>query len=256
MTSASLNTVEGHPVLRFERRLAHPVDKVWTAITDVAELKHWFPAPFEAELKTGAPIQFKIADMDLEDTEGEVLEVERPRLFVYRWADSVLRWELIPEGDGCRLVFTHTLGGTAPWGDRLSAPRQAAGWDVCLARLEIRLDGRTDDLPPELWVERSELYFERFGLAEGEVRDGVARFEREIVLPADQVRAKVPTGDGARWEVNEQPVGVRLVVTVPGEPTPELLAEWHLRLEAFYSSVHREDRLRDRYRAKLQSHSQ
>jgi hypothetical protein len=186
-----------------------------------------------------------------------VLEVQRPTLFVYRWGASVLRWELIPEDEGCRLIFTHALNGEGGWGDVLSVPRNAAGWDTCLARLEIRLEGRTDEVPEDFWYRRSEVYFEKFDLSDATLTDGVWRFEREIVAELDHVRSMIPASDDARWEVRESaPIGVRLVVTPAGEPTPELLAEWHLRLEAFYSAVFRTGPLRDRYREKLQSHSQ
>jgi uncharacterized protein YndB with AHSA1/START domain len=251
MTSASLNIADEGPVLRFERRLAHAVEKVWTAITDPAELAHWFPAPFEAELKPGAPIEWP------GELSGEVLEIEHPTLFVYRWGSSVLRWELVPEGTGCRLIFTHALGGEEGGGDLLSVPRTAAGWDTCLARLEIRLAGRTETVPDEFWQRRNEHYFEEFGLGDATYTDGVWRFEREIVADLADVRALIPATGDARWEVRESaPIGVRLTVTPAGEPTPELLAEWHLRVAAFATSVFRTAPLRERYRRKLQSHSQ
>ncbi|MBV8934055.1 MAG: SRPBCC domain-containing protein, partial [Kutzneria sp.] len=56
--SASLRIVEGTPVLRFERRIAHPPAKVWRAVTDPAEMAHWFPAAVETELRTGAAMRF------------------------------------------------------------------------------------------------------------------------------------------------------------------------------------------------------
>ena len=35
-------TVDNRPALRFERRLAHPIDKVWRAVTEPDELGRWF----------------------------------------------------------------------------------------------------------------------------------------------------------------------------------------------------------------------
>ena len=194
---ATLETIGGKAVLRFERRLAHPPEKVFRAISEPAELAHWFPAKVETELRAGAPIRFEFEDVDFEAPPGEVLEVDPPKLLAYAWGDGVLRWEVVPEGAGCRLHFTHTLGGDEAWGGRLAAARQAAGWDVCLAALDARLDGTAG---AELdWFPRQEAYLERFGLAEGEVRshaDGhEARFERDLVQRASDVWAELAGGD-------------------------------------------------------------
>ena len=55
---AALEERGGGAVLRFERRLAHPPEKVFRAISDPDELRHWFPATVELELRAGAPIRF------------------------------------------------------------------------------------------------------------------------------------------------------------------------------------------------------
>ncbi|MGH3328571.1 MAG: SRPBCC domain-containing protein [Streptomycetales bacterium] len=76
---ATLRTVAGRPVLRFERHLAHPQEKVWKAITDPDEMAHWFPARVETELKVGATMRFRFDGMDVADTEGEIVEVDPPQ---------------------------------------------------------------------------------------------------------------------------------------------------------------------------------
>ncbi|MFB4313906.1 SRPBCC family protein [Actinomadura sp. 21ATH] len=197
---ATLRTIGGEPVLRFERRLAHPPAKVWRAVTDPAELAHWFPARVEAELRPGAPMRFVFPGEQATDgtSDGEVLEVDPPRVFMFRWNIDVLRFELIPDGDGCLLVFTQTIGGGRV--GLLGAGRTAAGWDTCLAELAGRLDGtavpaRTD------WLGPMEYYIDRFGLAEGTVRDGEGGYElsfaRDLVWkPAGEVW-RLLTGDTA-----------------------------------------------------------
>ena len=45
MIDGTLQTIDGRPALRFERRLAHPVERVWRAVTEPAELAQWFVAP-------------------------------------------------------------------------------------------------------------------------------------------------------------------------------------------------------------------
>lgn len=188
---ATLHTVNGVPTLRFERRLAHAPEKVWRAVSDPAEMAHWFPATVEAEPRPGSRMRFTFPD-DGElapDWDGEVLEVDAPRVYMFRWARDVLRFELIPDGDGCLLVFTQTVGG----GDigLLGAGRTAAGWDACLDQLAGRLDDR--EVPVvENWLEPMTAYIDRFGLAEGRVRpvDGgyELHFARDLVWkPLDQV---------------------------------------------------------------------
>ena len=97
---AALETVAGQAVLRFERTLRHPPEKVWTAVTDPAEMSQWFPATVETELRPGAPIRFSMDEVVPGTTEGEVLELDPPKVYVFRWNDDVLRFELLPDDDG------------------------------------------------------------------------------------------------------------------------------------------------------------
>ena len=154
--NGTFQTVAGHPTLRFERRLKHPVEKVWRALTEPAELEHWFPQRVEgASSADGGPFvpggklrfpfrePLMLGDEDevVPDFEGEVLEVDPPRLLSYTWAGDVLRFELIPDGDdGCLLVFTDTFT------EHGKAARDGSGWHVCLDGLEARLDHAA---PPE-----------------------------------------------------------------------------------------------------------
>jgi uncharacterized protein YndB with AHSA1/START domain len=182
----------GQAVLRFERRLAHPPEKVWRAVTEPSELAHWFPATVELELRPGAPVHFAEEDPDIGESTGEVLEVDPPKVFAFRWGGDVLRFELVPDGAGCRLHFSHALSGGDVWGDEKFAAQHAAGWDACLELLDARLDGRTAEGGSMAeWFVRNEVYVEEFGLAEGEIVDdaegSVLRFERILIQPPDEV---------------------------------------------------------------------
>ena len=42
MMNGSQRIVDGRPALCFERRLSHPIERVWRAITEPAELAQWF----------------------------------------------------------------------------------------------------------------------------------------------------------------------------------------------------------------------
>ena len=130
-------TLEEPRTLRFVRRLEHPVERVWEAITDPGELERWFPG--------GAPM--------------EVTEQAPPRVLVATWFGDVLRFELTPDRDGCVLVFTHAIA------DGATAARDAAGWDRCFARLDASLDGEPMSEADSLraWPEVHERYAEAFG---------------------------------------------------------------------------------------------
>src|SRR5215211_7251136 len=58
MMSGTLETVDGRPALRFERRLAHPVERVWRAVTDPDEMPAWFPSGVVGERAVGAELVF------------------------------------------------------------------------------------------------------------------------------------------------------------------------------------------------------
>jgi uncharacterized protein YndB with AHSA1/START domain len=195
---ADLETIAGNPVLRFERRFTHPVNKVWRAITDPAEMAHWFPAAVETELEVGAPMRFTLPhEAPIEGTRnGEILELDPPKVYAFRWNRDVLRFELVPEGDGCRLYFTQALGGGAA--GRLGAGRNAAGWDHCLRALQARLHGH-EPQPFTEWLSAMEHYIERFGLAEGHstgTTEGYkVRFARDLVWkPVEDVWRQLTEG--------------------------------------------------------------
>ena len=264
----------GAAVLRFERRLAHPPEAVFRAITDPDELRHWFPARVDTELRAGAPVRFSFGDEAAEAPDGEVLEVDPPRVFAFTWGGDVLRWEVVPEPGGCRLVFVHTIAE-----GRSGVARNGAGWDVCLAQLGARLDGRAE---PELpWFPRFEGYADRFGLGEGELDGGTLRFVRDAVAarevvwahltegavpavggpaprrfgpaPPGEVTAVQPerllacaTADGSvRWELEQGMPGALVTVTVAlddPDAAPAALAAWQVHLELLIAAVHGEER--------------
>ncbi len=146
-------TIEDRPALRFERRLSHPVEVVWRAITEASQLEHWFPSRVEVdELRPGAEITFRFEHMPLEGMPstitGRVTEFDPPRLFAFTWGEDHLRFELEPmtgEQDACVLRLTVLLDS------REKAARDGAGWHVCLDRLEAQIDGSGEPGPGEDW---------------------------------------------------------------------------------------------------------
>jgi uncharacterized protein YndB with AHSA1/START domain len=156
---------EGRSVLRFERVLAHPPERVWRALTARSELDAWHPTPFELDAETIAFIPTTGAP---EIPAGRLLACEEPRLLIHTWGEDELRWTLSPHDDGCLLTLEHSFD------DRFKAARDGAGWHLCLGALVAELDGapvaeRTDgERLPDGWPELNEDYQRRFGIAADE----------------------------------------------------------------------------------------
>ena len=235
---AKLQTVDERPVLRLERRLKHTPEKVWHAITDPAELAHWFPAKVDADLRAGGAIRFTFPGEDTTTT-GRVVTVDPPREFTFVWNDDTLRWLISPDGDGCLLEFTHTFGRGDPAIAKLAAGRNATGWDVCLDALDARLAGQDFEQPAQ-WHAAMASYVEEFGLDDGEVlADGTIRFRRDLVWkPVDEVKALLPGEPG--WHVLQDPLdGTRVEFTEPPEAdVPAQLARRHEQLDKLFAATH------------------
>jgi len=172
---AILRDAEGRAILRFERALAHPRERVWRALTEREELSGWHPTPFELEPAPGGAVRYLPAKGAPAMSEGEVIEYDPPGVLAYSWGEDHLRWELSEHRDGCVLVLTHSFD------DRLKAARDAAGWDICLQWLARMLDeaptGRGEDFgePPQEWRELNRRYERRFGIQAAEATPPPAR---------------------------------------------------------------------------------
>ncbi|RJQ83746.1 SRPBCC family protein [Amycolatopsis panacis] len=263
-------TGSGRPRVRLTRRLPHPPEKVWHAVTSPDELAHWFPAAVTVPEPpaAGARLVFTFTETG-DSSEGEILVYDPPSVFEFAWNSDVVRIEVTPAGEGSHLEFTHTLNRGESAIARLAAGRHATGWDVCLDALDAWLAGHPFT-PPGQWHARMAAAVERFGLAEGEILDDgrKIRFRRDLVwppltdawqhLPAVPVAAEVlesrepevlahtwihqgePAGQ-VRWELTRDPldgVRVELTQTVPNELAgllPDLLTARHEQLDALFA---------------------
>jgi uncharacterized protein YndB with AHSA1/START domain len=153
MMSGTLETVDGRPALRFERRLAHPVERVWRAVTDPDELARWFVASVPWTPAAGETFTAM-------EQAGEITEVTLPRRIAWTWGGEAFSFDVAPDGDGCRLVFVHVFG------DRSLGAQHAAGWEAYFARLDAHLRGEflSEQEAHEREPELHEQYAERFGL--------------------------------------------------------------------------------------------
>jgi uncharacterized protein YndB with AHSA1/START domain len=166
----------GKHVLRFERRLGHPIDRVWKALTDSEEISGWLGSA-EIDLVEGGlvtvrwlnpigPEEFAKYGIDIpEELAGEqpvhggtITRLDPPRVLEYDLENfGELRWELREEGPGSVLTFTHSLPAVE---DHMVA-QVLAGWHFHLDALEGVLAGRRIDWPNwpiERWAEHRDRY--------------------------------------------------------------------------------------------------
>jgi uncharacterized protein YndB with AHSA1/START domain len=130
----------------FRRRLSHPPSVVWKAITDPAELSRWHLTDASVEGRVGGVVRLSRPSQNFEVT-GKVLTWDPPRVFEHEWKvapgpfapsgeNSVIRWELTPEGEGTVLVLSHRDLS------RKFASVYISGTHAFLDRLEAQLDDR------------------------------------------------------------------------------------------------------------------
>jgi uncharacterized protein YndB with AHSA1/START domain len=146
--------------LRFTRRLSHPPEKVWRALTEPEHLAAWFPTDIEGERAPAAPLRFVFRDGEGPTIDGEMLAYDPPRLLELRWGDDeTLRFELRPDDGGTQLTFANTFAELG------KAARDAAGWHARLDVLAYHLDGQPQPwTPAERWSQVHEKYVAEFGL--------------------------------------------------------------------------------------------
>ncbi|MEQ1786728.1 MAG: SRPBCC domain-containing protein [Acidimicrobiales bacterium] len=138
---------DGIWTLSYVRHLAHPPEKVWRAITESEHIAAWFPADIVGERRAGADVdmpfwpdiaeRFEVAEPD---THGHIEVWDPPTRFELLWEDERLRWVLEPTTAGTTLSLTVVVQ------DATIATDAAAGYHVCLDRLEHLLD-TAEELP-------------------------------------------------------------------------------------------------------------
>lgn len=167
----NLTTTDGRSVLRMERRLAHPPERVWPALVEPDRLATWFPSGATIEPRVGGRVVFGFGG------DGTVTDIDPPRLIAFTWETDHLRFELRPDGDGSVLLLVHTFD------DRAGAASFAAGWEGCFDVLQGVPEGDHRARHERLLVE--------LGLLEPHVTDGPGggevRLERQLLHPADRV---------------------------------------------------------------------
>ena len=153
----------GTATIRFRRRIPHPVERVWKALTDPADLIRWW-GDVDVELAEGG--RFTIRWLN-EDDQGErvVMPARITRLEPERVLElegdphGVLRFELSPAGDGTELTFTARTELPEDFESKV-----LAGWHYHLDALAQTLEGGSPDLvhlPNDRWAAIAARYAER-----------------------------------------------------------------------------------------------
>jgi uncharacterized protein YndB with AHSA1/START domain len=145
---------DGSTQIRFVRRLPHPVDRVWEALTDPAELHRWW-GDTDLELTQGGRFTLRWRNQDAQGNvaalDGTITKLDPPRFLEISatWGvtgspgpgtPTTLTWELEAAGDHTVLHFTNTLP-TLPEGTTTPA-----GWHLHLDALATTLAGEDLDV--------------------------------------------------------------------------------------------------------------
>jgi uncharacterized protein YndB with AHSA1/START domain len=122
-----------------ERTLDAPVPKVWKALTNVDQMREWYFDLKEFKPEIGFEFEFVV------EHEGntyhhlcKVTEVIPQRKIAYTWrykgepGNSLVTFELFPEGNKTRLKLTHTGIETFPKTPAYARKNFEAGWNAII----------------------------------------------------------------------------------------------------------------------------
>lgn len=135
--------VDGRPAVRFERVYAHPVDRVWRAVTDPAELRHWFPSPDVSLDHEAGTITLGGDPYSPDAKTTRVLIWEPPHRFAFEWETDELHFTLTEHAGGCRLELLNLLATSG------AGARNSAGWEICLGHLDRVVAGTWEPSPSD-----------------------------------------------------------------------------------------------------------
>jgi uncharacterized protein YndB with AHSA1/START domain len=148
--------------LRFERHYPHPIEAVWSALTDPKRLEDWMGSA-DVEPRIGG--RFDLMVNDSQPSTGRITVWEPPSVLEFRWSnasarDAVARYELTRDGDGTQMLFIHE--GIPNASRALMLP----GWHFRFLRLSTALNGRTKPRSTPSYRELQLLYIDNYKLTD------------------------------------------------------------------------------------------
>jgi uncharacterized protein YndB with AHSA1/START domain len=136
-----------------EIAIAASPETVWELLVDPDQAIRWMGQVADFDLRPGG--SYRVAVIPGHTASGEFVEVDPPRRLVHTWGwegesgvppgSSTVEYELVPNGDGTLLRFTHRDLPSAE-----AAESHAHGWDHYLQRLETIAAG--GDPGPDPWI--------------------------------------------------------------------------------------------------------
>lgn len=169
-TSSAYGQLIEPSVLKLERVLPGPVERVWEYLTK-GELRRQWLASGEMDLRPGTEFEFVWRNDELTDPPGtrpegmsaenrmvcRILEVAPPRRLFISWGvQSDVLFELAARGSDTLLTITHRR---AP--DRNVLLSVSAGWHAHVDVLEAKLAGRKPGPHWDNWVKLRAEYDQR-----------------------------------------------------------------------------------------------
>lgn len=119
-------------------------ETVWEFLVDPEKIVRWKGVNALLEPRAGGAYRVEVLPTHI--AVGEVVECDPPRRLVHTWGwegeegvppgTTTVEYELVPEGTGTRLKFTHRDLPTEE-----SASSHATGWDHYLERLAVAAAG-------------------------------------------------------------------------------------------------------------------
>ncbi len=142
---------------RLERFFDHDPQAVWGMLTESAKLPQWL-AGGSVEPRKGGVVHINFEDSGI-TIHSTLREWDPPRLLQYSWSsgaqpDRPLRWELVPAGNGTRLLLTLQIPLTE------DAPKACAGFEAHLEMLAAALEGVPIHFPLDHYLQARRRYQE------------------------------------------------------------------------------------------------
>ena len=111
----------GATSLRFERELARPPERVWRALAESDQLRHWMPCDIVGSREAGAEVAAPfwddvVAKYGIEDTvlTGRIVTWRPPSTFAWEWDDELLTYQLEPTPAGHAAQAEHRSWNQGP----------------------------------------------------------------------------------------------------------------------------------------------